>query len=232
VSFPAAMRPLLLCLAPLVGFAADPTAKLKLAFSDEFDGASVDTAKWTFEGGSQAVTLKGGKLVLALVERPDGWQGSAVSTRDKFSQVQGYFEASIRFNAQRGHHGGFLLRNKTTSEPPAATLYYECFGEDKVVPWAKIGDSKGVRELLPVKTDLVLKPGQVSKGFNTYGFLWTDKAYTWFFNGKAVHKLDKPEVKEAMHLNLSHWVSDFERKDLVPGNLPDNVEVDWVKVWK
>ena len=226
------MRPLLLCLAPLVGFAADPTAKLKLAFSDEFDGASVDTAKWTFEGGSQAVTLKGGKLVLALVERPDGWQGSAVSTRDKFSQVQGYFEASIRFNAQRGHHGGFLLRNKTTSEPPAATLYYECFGEDKVVPWAKIGDSKGVRELLPVKTDLVLKPGQVSKGFNTYGFLWTDKAYTWFFNGKAVHKLDKPEVKEAMHLNLSHWVSDFERKDLVPGNLPDNVEVDWVKVWK
>jgi len=226
------MRPLLLCLAPLVGFAADPTAKLKLAFSDEFDGASVDTAKWTFEGGSQAVTLKGGKLVLALVERPDGWQGSAVSTRDKFSQVQGYFEASIRFNAQRGHHGGFLLRNKTTSEPPAATLYYECFGEDKVVPWAKIGDSKGVRELRPVKTDLVLKPGQVSKGFNTYGFLWTDKAYTWFFNGKAVHKLDKPEVKEAMHLNLSHWVSDFERKDLVPGNLPDNVEVDWVKVWK
>jgi beta-glucanase (GH16 family) len=216
----------------LVGFAADPTAKLKLAFSDEFDGASVDTAKWTFEGGSQAVTLKGGKLVLALVERPDGWQGSAVSTRDKFSQVQGYFEASIRFNAQRGHHGGFLLRNKTTSEPPAATLYYECFGEDKVVPWAKIGDSKGVRELRPVKTDLVLKPGQVSKGFNTYGFLWTDKAYTWFFNGKAVHKLDKPEVKEAMHLNLSHWVSDFERKDLVPGNLPDNVEVDWVKVWK
>lgn len=226
------MRRLLLCLAPLVGFAADPTAKLKLAFSDEFDGASVDTAKWTFEGGSQAVTLKGGKLVLALVERPDGWQGSAVSTRDKFSQVQGYFEASIRFNAQRGHHGGFLLRNKTTSEPPAATLYYECFGEDKVVPWAKIGDSKGVRELRPVKTDLVLKPGQVSKGFNTYGFLWTDKAYTWFFNGKAVHKLDKPEVREAMHLNLSHWVSDFERKDLVPGNLPDNVEVDWVKVWK
>ena len=226
------MRRLLLCLAPLVAAAADPAAKLKLVFSDEFDGAALDQAKWTLEGGSQAVSLKGGKLVLSLTERPDGWQGTGVSTRDKFSQAQGYFEASIRFNAQRGHHGSFLARNKATSEPPAAALYFECFGEDKMTPWAKVGDSKGVRELRPVKTDLVLKPGQVSKGFNTYGFLWTDKAYTWFFNGKAVHKLDKPEVKEPMHVYLAHWVSDFERKDLVPSKLPDDVEVDWVKVWK
>jgi len=226
------MRRLLYCILPLVAVAADPTSKLKLAFSEEFDGAALDPAKWTFEGGTAAISLKAGKLVIALTERPDGWQGSGVSTRDKFTQAFGYFEASIRFNAQRGHHGGFMLRNKVTAEPPAATLYYECFGEDKLVPWAKVGDSKGVRELRPVKTDLVLKPGQVSKGFNTYGFLWTDKAYTWYFNGRAVHKLDKPEVKEAMHVNLAHWVSDFERKDLVPSKLPDDVEVDWVKVWK
>ena len=33
---------------------------------------------------------KDGKLVLALRERPDGWQGGGVSTRDKFTQQQGY----------------------------------------------------------------------------------------------------------------------------------------------
>ena len=226
------MRLLPCCLLPLAVVAADPTAKLKLAFSDEFDGAALDAAKWTYEGNAQAASLKGGKLVLTLIDRPDGWQGTAVSTREKFIQAYGYFEASIRFNAQRGHHGGFLVRNKATAEPPAACLFFECFGEDKLIPWAKVADSKGVRELRPVKTDLVLKPGQVSKGFNTYGFLWTEKAYVWYFNGKVVHKLDKPEVKEPMHLNLAHWVSDFERKDLVPGKLPDDVEVDWVKVWK
>ncbi|MEY4272178.1 MAG: Beta-glucanase precursor [Verrucomicrobiota bacterium] len=226
------MRRLLCCLLPLVAVAADPSSKLKLVFSDEFDAPALDPAKWTMEGGAQAMSLKGGKLILSLVERPDGWQGTGVSTREKFSQANGYFEASIRFNAQRGHHGAFHLRNKATSEPPSAMLLFECFGEDKLIPWAKIGDSKGVRELRPVKTDLVLKPGQPSKGFNTYGFLWTEKAYTWYFNGKAVHKLDKPEVKEPMYLSLSHWVSDFERKDLVPSKLPDDVEVDWVKVWK
>ena len=47
-----------------------------------------------------------------------------------------------------------------------------------------------------------------------------------------MHKLDKPEVKEPMHLFLGHWVGDFERKDLLPAKLPDDVEVDWVKIWK
>ena len=41
-----------------------------------------------------------------------------------------------------------------TGEPPAAALLFECFGDDKLIPWAKIGDSRGVRELRPIKTDL------------------------------------------------------------------------------
>jgi beta-glucanase (GH16 family) len=227
------MKTLLLLLASAAVLSANPpSSALKLVWSDEFKDPELDPAKWTFEGDKQAVAIKDGKLVLALRDRPDGWQGTSVSTRDKFTQQQGYFEASIRFNATKGHHGAFVVRNKAVSEPPAASLYFECFGEDKLVPWAKVADSKGVRELRPVKTDLNNKPGQIAKGFNTYGFLWTERQYAWYFNGKLVHKLDKPEVKEAMHLNLAHWVSDFERKDLQVSKLPDDVEIDWVKVWK
>lgn len=54
------MRRLLCCLLPLAVVAADPTAKLKLAFSEEFDGAALDTSKWTMEGNAQAAALKGG----------------------------------------------------------------------------------------------------------------------------------------------------------------------------
>jgi beta-glucanase (GH16 family) len=223
---------LALCLTTIAAFANPPSAAMKLVWSDEFKDPAIDETKWTFEGDKQALAIKDGKLAITLRERPDGWQGSGLSTREKFTQQQGYFEASIRFPVTKGHHGAFVIRNKPTSEPPAAALYFECFGEDKLVPWAKIGDSKGVRELRPVKTDLNNKPGQVSKGFNTYGFLWTERQYAWYFNGKLVHKLDKPEVKEPMHLFLGHWVSDFERKDLLPAKLPDDVEIDWVKIWK
>lgn len=227
------MKTLLALLVSAVALQANPpSSAMKLVWSDEFTAAEIDESKWTREGDKEALAIKDGKLVISLRERPDGWQGSGLSTRDKFSQQGGYFEASLRFNATKGHHGAFVVRNKATSEPPAAALYFECFGEDKLVPWAKVGDSKGVRELRPVKTDLNNKPGQVSKGFNTYGFLWTDRQYAWYFNGKLVHKLDKPEVKEPMQLFFGHWVSDFERKDLQPAKLPDDVEVDWVKVWK
>ena len=225
-------RFLCLCCLASVASANPPSAAMKLVWSEEFKDPAVDESKWVFEGDRQVVSIKDGKLVIALRDRPDGWQGSGISTRDKFVQQQGYFEASIRFPASRGHHGGFLLRNKQTAEPPAAILYYESFGDDRLFPWARIGDSKGVRELRPVKTDLSLKPGQVTKSFNTYGFLWNDRQYAWYFNGKLVHKLDKPEVKEPMYISLNHWVSDFERKDLQPAKLPDDVEVDWVRVWK
>ena len=205
---------------------------MKLVWSEEFKDAQIDETKWTYEGPKEALAIKDGKLVISLRERPDGIQGSGLSTRDKFTQQQGYFEASIRFNATKGHHGAFVIRNKATSEPPAAALLFEGFGEDRLLPWAKVGDARGVRDLRPVKTDLTLKPGQISKGFNTYGFLWNDRQYAWYFNGKLVHKMDKPEVKEAMYLYLAHWVGDGERKNLEPAKLPDDVEVDWVKIWK
>lgn len=223
---------LLSCLAPLAVWANPPSSAMKLMWSDEFKDPQIDETKWTYEGNKEALAIKDGKLIISLRERPEGIQGSGLSTRDKFTQQQGYFEASIRFNATKGHHGAFIIRNKPTSEPPAAALLFEGFGEDKLIPWAKVGDSRGVRELRPVKTDLTLKPGQISKGFNTYGFLWNDRQYAWYFNGKLIHKLEKPEVKEAMHLYVGHWVSDFERKDLVPAKVPDDVEVDWVKIWK
>jgi hypothetical protein len=35
-----------------------------------------------------------------------------------------------------------------------------------------------------------------------------------------------------MRVLLSHRVSEFERKDLNLKQLPDDVEIDWVKVWK
>lgn len=213
-------------------FAAPPSSSMKLVWSDEFKDPELDPSKWTMEGDKQAVAVKDGKLVVSLRERPDGWQGSGVSTREKFTQQFGFFEASVRFNATKGHHGSFVLRNKSTSEPPAAALYFESFGEDKMSSWAKVVSEKGIRELRPAKSELNNKPGQVSKGFNTYGFLWTERQYAWYFNGKLVYKVDKPEVKEAMHVFFGHWVSDFERKDLQPAKMPDDVEIDWVKVWK
>lgn len=228
------MRALLLSFLTVTAavWANPPSSAMKVVFSDDFNGDTLDETKWTYEGNKEPITLKGGKLVISLKQRPDGWQGSGLSTRDKFSQVQGYFEASVRFNGTKGHHGAFVVKNLDKTPVPAAALYYECFGEDRVSAWAKIADSHGVRELRPPKTGLSLTPGQTTKKFNTYGMLWNERSVVWYFNDRVIHKMDKIEAKEPMVVTLGHWVSDFESKDLVPAKLPDDFEVDWVKVWK
>ena len=228
-------------LAPLVfvtaaAFAADPSTGKKLVFSDDFNGDKLDESKWIVTGSKETISfVKFGKesaLRIGLKMGTDMIQTNSVSTRGKFSQQYGYFEASMRMNATEGHVGIFRIASDDEKTTPSISLSFHASGKDRVNPWARASMESGQQDFRPEKPNPPMKSGDVSKKFHTYGFLWTEKAYTWYFNGKAVHKLDKPEVKEPMYLSLSHWVSDFERKDLVPSKLPDDVEVDWVKVWK
>ena len=62
--------------------------------------------------------------------------------------------------------------------------------------------------------------------------MWNDRGFAWYFNDRQILKMDKLDVKEPMLLHLGNWVSDFEVKDLVASKLPDDVEVDWVKIYK
>ena len=78
----------------------------------------------------------------------------------------------------------------------------------------------------------MLKAGEASKKFNTYGFLWTEKSFAWFLNGKQVHKADRVAIDTPMSLSISHRCGEWERPNLKLNQLPDDVEVDWVKVWK
>jgi hypothetical protein len=112
-------------------------------------------------------------------------------------------------------------------------LLFEGLGADKLMPWARKNDDSGQRDFRPEGNLMqFLKAGEAAKKFNTYGILWTEKSFTWFINGKKVHQVDKQDVAKPMRVLLSHRVSEFERKDLNLKQLPDDVEIDWVKVWK
>jgi hypothetical protein len=78
----------------------------------------------------------------------------------------------------------------------------------------------------------ILKPGEPSKKFNTYGILWTEKTFTWFVNGKQIHKVDRTPIATPMYVQFSHRVGEWERPKLILKELPDDVDIDWVKVWK
>jgi beta-glucanase (GH16 family) len=217
--------------------AANPASNMKLTFSDEFDGDKLDATKWATVGEPTALSFakagKSGALRIALIKKEDMIQTNGITTRGKFEQVRGYFEASIRMNGYRGHGCSFSVRGKDEKAVPFISLYWEGTGADYLTPWARYIDDKGQHDLRSEGSGkTILKTGEAAKKFNTYGFLWTEKAFTWFVNGKSVHKVDRTVIETPMILGINHRCGEWERPNLNLKQLPDDVDVDWVKVWK
>ena len=215
--------------------AVNPASNMKLAFSDEFDGPALDAAKWSTYGEPTAMSFvtvgKVKALRITLLKRDDMIQTNGV--RSKYEQVRGYFEASIRFNANGGHTGNMSIRPKDDKIPPSILALWEGTGDDSLAPWARYLDDNGMHDLRSSETGKkILKPGEPSKKFNTYGILWTEKTFTWFVNGKQIHKVDRTPIATPMYVQFSHRVGEWERPKLNLKELPDDVDVDWVKVWK
>ena len=230
------MRSLLLLLAAGV-FAADPSSGKKLTFSDDFNGEKIDETKWNLPAnGETAFIVKGGKdkvLRISLRKAEDMIQWNGLTTSGKFEQTYGYFEASIRMPAYKGHTAIFRLSPADEKVAPNMLLLFEGLGADQIMPWARRNDDSGQRDFRPEgKMTQFLKPGEPAKKFNTYGILWTEKAFTWFINGKKVHQVDKQDIDKPLRIHLAHRVSEAERPSLNLKQLPDDVDVDWVKVWK
>lgn len=228
------MRSLCLCLLTAVAV-ANPPRKMTLAFSDEFDGPAIDAAKWNQVATSPAgtVTLKDGKLVLGVQRCPDNiWRGGSVNTRNRFDQAQGYFEASIKAGRHPGHHAGFVLPPKDKKELYAELYVAELFGDDKVVTWARHNDGTALKDEKPAPPIHPFKGGESAKDFHVYALLWKDKDLAWYIDGKEVFATKKVTAKDPAFISLGHTVSEFEIPKLDPSKLPDDVQVDWVKVWK
>ena len=226
---------LLLLLMAAGAFAADPSSGKKLTFSDDFNGEKIDETKWNLPANREtAFIVKGGKdkvLRISLRKAEDMIQWNGLTTSGKFEQAYGYFEASIRMPAYKGHTAIYRLGPADEKAAPNVLLLFEGLGADKIMPWARKVDDSGQRDFRP-EGDKFLKPGEAAKKFNTYGILWTEKTFTWFINGKKVHQVDKQDVAKPMRIHLAHRVSEFERPNLNLKQLPDDVDIDWVKVWK
>ena len=228
------MRPLVLLLAPLAAFAADPSIGKKLVFSDDFNAGKLDESKWRVTGGSDLFTfVKVGKenaLRIGLKMGDDMIQTNSISTRGKFSQQFGYFEASMRMHAGDGHAGAFRLSTDDDKTPPSITTSFHGIGKERISPWARAVLDSGAQDFRPDKA--IGKFTDISKKFHTYGILWTEKGFTWYLDGKAVHKLDRKEFVRPMSLTLTHRIEEQDRPKLILKSLPDDVDIDWVKVWK
>ena len=224
-----------LAFATAAAFAADPSTGKVLAFSDEFNGDKIDEAKWGFAGPKELFSIvKIGKFSVARIGLRMGTdmiQVNSLSTRGKFSQQYGYFEASMRMNAYDGHAGTLRIITDDEKTPPALTAAFHSQGKDLIIPWGRGLTEAGMQDFRPDR-NAPLKTSDAAKKVHTYGVLWTEKGFTWLIDGRIVHKLERKEYVRPMHVVLSHRILEEDRPRLVLKTLPDDVDIDWVKVWK
>ncbi len=114
------MKRFLLSLLTLGCLSAQPPAagRYQLAFSDDFDGASINTEKWNFRTGPRMwseqraanVTVRDGTLRLALKKEKAGdldYTAGGLISKQAFRY--GYYEARVKMPAGRGWHTSFWL---------------------------------------------------------------------------------------------------------------------------
>jgi len=110
---------------------ASASARLGPAtWSDEFDGASLDLARWSYRAtGSRhdgiltpdAVSVGDGALTIKTYTEEGTHYSGMISTHEHaaggFEQAYGYFEARVKFNSTPGQWSAFWLQSPTIGSP-------------------------------------------------------------------------------------------------------------------
>lgn len=226
---------------------AQAPAGYELAWSDEFDGAALDTSKWEYYNlgkrrdainVKEAVTLDGkGNLIITttkvMVDGKPQYRTGMISTRNKFQRKYGYWECRMKLQKQPGHWSAFWLMTPTMGRPvgnvaEAGTeidiMEYHSKWVDGIlhtIHWDGYGkDHKSTSKKFTVNG--------LHDGFHTFGLEWTPEKYVFYVDGKA-----NLELKEAISQRDEYAIVSMEvgkwAGDIAEAQLPDSFTVDYVR---
>ncbi len=229
-------------LMPLAACAAEEN----LVWHDEFDGAALDTTKWSYralgprKGGvnvKDAVSLDGeGHLVISTRKVGDAFHTGMIGTQGKFEHAFGYWECRVKLQTQPGHWSAFWLQSPTLGKwiGDAARSgteidifeYLRRRGEkiQHTLHWDGYGEHhKSQGKVAEV-------PG-LTTGWHTVGLEWTRDEYVFTVDGKETWRTRKGVSRRPEYIILSlevgKWAGDIRK-----AALPDRALFDYVRVYK
>ncbi len=238
-----------------------PPSGYALALDEGFDGAALDTRRWTALKARRrdalatpdAVAISGGVLTLTTSTEAGVHQTGFVTTEGKFLARYGYFEARIRFNDAPGSWCAFWLLSPTIGKPrgdPGRA------GTEIDVVEHRVTDQSGwdLADMVQLALNwdgydanrknlnaVVALPGGagVQGEWHTYGVLWTAEGYTFYVDGVALWSATTAVSHVAQDVRLTCEVLDGSwAGDVPPGGYgargvsTTRMEVDWVRVWQ
>ena len=216
--------------------------RYRLSFDDEFEGNSLDPAKWRLcpeqrrqdAGGRWAdseVSVHDGNLWLRARIREDGTPVSGgIRTLGVWEQTRGYFECRMAFPKTTGFWGAFWMMCGSGVSGAEIDIIEsgECArrGVNHAIHWDGYRAAhKSTSKFLPNRPDLY-------EGWHTYGLQWTKVAYVFYIDGEETWRTAEPGI--CVHPGYMKVTTEFGTwaAPIVPEELPDYCRVDWVRAWK
>jgi len=228
--------------APAPGGTAGRTVTFAAEFNSDLGSFGHD-GQWGCGFGSQSefmsdlstVTVSGGIATITARRQatPCGrqWASAALSTRGRFAQQYGYFEARIRYSAGNGLWPAFWMNPADGSWPPEIDIV-EAYPNRDTWPGATRMYSTLHYGASNSSHEVIYDAGaSLAGGWHTYAVDWRPGSLTFFLDGRAIGQItqDVPAKPFYMILNLAvgNWSDTADSS--TPS--PSTMEIDWVRVW-
>lgn len=196
----------------------------ELVFEDDFDGNTLDTAKWRAHNGEgirkggywckDMASVKDGNLIITTKYLEDGrfgsgWYTAGLSTQGKFEQTYGYFECRCKLAKGEGLWSAFWLTNPNVTKLTTGNATQGAEIDVFESPfWFKGGTAKNkiTSNIHYNGYELQTRYSNVGifaldndpyENFNTYGVEWTADEYIFYINGREVGRSTYGGVSQA-----------------------------------
>jgi len=214
-----------------------PPGDWTLEFDDEFNGTSLDTAKWSTGWYGSGITPPvnaeshvcydpaqvsegGGALNLALIQKSENcgisdplYASGLVSTQGKFSFTYGLVEARVWVPGETGDPG--YVANWPGVWTDGQTGQMCSYFHDAA--HSSLGISAGSGSGCP--------SGTYTNGWHTFAANWEPGIITYYYDGVDIGSVTSGVTSAPMFLVL-----DYDA--LQHGQAPDTMKVDYIRVWQ
>jgi beta-glucanase (GH16 family) len=216
---------------------AEISAKWKPVGGDEFNGSTLDAAKWgtydsvgAFGNGTRspsAISESGGSLHITARNVDGGISGGMA---DSLGQVYGRWEFRARTDLGRGFGSAILLWPDSEQLSDGELDIMEVPNEKRDL--ANFVVHSGPQGQTTVGTAL---PGNFSQ-WHTFAIEWLPDSITWYVDGRQQYKLTDKSAIPTQPMHLAIQLDQGPKQDWIEA--PDattpaeiNLDVDWVHVY-
>ncbi len=216
----------------------------KLAWSDEFEGSTIDPSKWELLGDSKRrdgywvkedAYLDGkGNLILRTKKDGERYTCGAVRTRGRFEHRYGYWVCRCRFPRQPGHWPAFWLMAGGVGkvgdggrDGTEIDIMEKPWRDDRTTQnlhwdgYGKEHKSSGLQFRVP----------GLNEGWHTFGLYWTPEEYVFYVDGLESWRTSAGGVSQVPeYAKLTEEIGTWGG-DIAKAPLPDYFTVDYVRVY-